>query len=144
MNDLCMFCLNDCITYIKLEYCTCKTIAHEECFENYLELENKYIKCIICRKKYNINTSIDNFFNSIFSMLFIALQNSYFYIDNKFLFNFDIYLRLIFILIFHTLLLLISIFPYFFIIHTKYICNLIYKLKLFKICKKKIYKVYNL
>ena len=29
MNDLCIFCLNDCITYIKLEYFTCKTIAHK-------------------------------------------------------------------------------------------------------------------
>jgi len=59
MIDLCMFCLNDCSTYIKLEYCSCKTITHKECFENYLEnditlrSQNDIIKCIICRKIYN-------------------------------------------------------------------------------------------
>ena len=74
----------------------------------------------------------------------MALQNAYFYIDNKFLFNFDIHLRLIFVVIFHSLLILISFFPYFLIINTKYVFKLIDKLKLFKICKKKVYKVYNL
>ena len=153
MIDLCMFCLNNCSTYIKLEYCSCKTVTHEECFENYLD-NNIIIKCIICREIYNYNNFnksykkiIENiinnwsFIDSCFYSIFFILQNIYFYIDTKLFYNSDGILRALFAVIYHAFLLLLTFFPYLLIVHIKYIFKIIININ---ICNKKVYKVYNL
>ncbi len=158
MDDLCMFCLNSCSTYIKLEYCSCKTITHKECFDSYIKnifnIENNLVKCIICRKIYNIDLSyekiiekiIDNesFVNSFFYSIFFMLQNIFFYLDSTFLYNLDEILRAFFIIIFHSFLLLLTFFPYLLIINLNYLVRLMINCNRYKICNKKVYKIYNL
>lgn len=150
-DDLCMFCLNNCSTYINLEYCSCKTITHKECFDTYLQ--TNYIKCIICRKTYEsksykkiIEKIIENhsFINSLFYSIFFMLQNIYFYIDNKCFSNSDgIYgiFRALFAVIFHACLLSVTFFPYILTVHIKYVFILINSINIFN---KKVYKLYNL
>jgi hypothetical protein len=169
--ESCMFCLNDCSTYIKFDNHLCKTVSHKKCFEEYVNIinennknnENKFIKCIICREiitRYNIFNRYNKYMadiiknssliNSLFYSTFFMVQNIYFYIDNKFFYNSDGIFRAIFAVIFHSFLLLLTFFPFFIVIHIKYIYRFVLNLNILRFINnynmgnKEIYKIYNL
>lgn len=143
MKDSCMICLSGCDTYIRLDICSCKIISHEKCFNEYT-LAIKKIKCIICNRyiTYDLRylRDIDNTF---LYTVFFFLQNLYFYIDDKFLYNCYLTVRLLFVVLYHCILMLIlsivSIVPHIIM----YNIDKIYK-SYKRLLDHKGYKVYNL
>lgn len=147
MTDKCMICLELCNIYIKLSSCKCKNICHEECFKEYIQMTDndsckyiKYMKCMICKKKTDLESSIkmicsQPFINSFLYSLYFLFQNFYFYIEEKIFKEDTRFLRIIFAISFHLILTTLFIFPYLFVIYLNYI--------IFIYCRKP-YRIYNL
>ena len=138
-NDICMICLDDCDNYLKLPYCKCKNICHEKCFKEYIYNNNKIIKCLICKEVYDYEyiiryISSNPFFNTLFYGLFIALQNIYFIIDDKFFPEHLTVLRASSAVLFHVFLSILLVMPYMILLYVNY---------MFVMCRKP-YKIHYL
>ena len=136
--EKCLICLEDCNIYLKLKCCNCRNITHEKCFKDYINNNNKVIKCLICKEIYDydifyISSSplFNSIFKSIFYAFFIVLQNMYFMFDEMFFGKNLTILRTSSVFIFHIFLTIILIMPYmtiFYINYAIFICRKPYKI----------------
>jgi hypothetical protein len=135
-NDTCLICLSECNTYIILNSCLCRIITHENCFNDYTRTINS-IKCLIC-KKHNTHTNCTYIYDVLIHNLFFFFQNLYFYVDYKFFSNYNILFRVVFSVLYHSILLAILsniiIFSYIILYNTN---------KIYKIIRRIVYKEYN-
>lgn len=134
-SERCMICLEDCDSYIKLNYCNCRNVSHEKCFKEYIK-NNKNIKCLICKEIYDYEYTLryissSPFINSLLYTLFIALQNIYFIIDDKFFPKELTLLRTTSAFLFHVCLTIALVMPYmilFYINYSIFLCRKPYRI----------------
>lgn len=134
-SERCMICLEDCDSYIKLNYCKCRNVSHEKCFKEYIN-KGKVIKCLICKEIYDYEYTLryissSSFLNAILYGLFIALQNMYFIIDEKFFPKELTFLRTTSVVLFHLCLTIVLIMPYMIFLYINYaifLCRKPYKI----------------
>ncbi len=132
--DSCMICLDNCDYYLKLSYCECRNILHEQCFKEYIN-DIRKVKCLICKREIDFDTITSHpLINSIFYTLFFMIQNMYLYIDDKYFPQNFLGLRAISAVAFHVILILLLVTPCFIFVYINYVIMA---------CKKP-YKIYNL
>lgn len=129
----CLICLSDSDEYIILDSCSCKMDVHEKCYKEFVDSINS-IKCMICKTFYKVENFDDNIIKTFVNSFFFFLQNLYFYFDERFLSDSSLFLRTVFAVFYHSILLVLTnlaMVPYLLISY------LIYKIKL-----RKPYKIY--